>query len=75
MATVEENVYLVFKNARKKQQFLETYKSQSTTIPGTDIVIELTAEELQLLKDKTIELCDESITALNEIKTAASGGA
>ena len=75
MATVAGNINTTFKNARKMQQFLETYQNGYTVIPGTDIQLELSPEDVQALKDETVSLCDESITALNEIKTAASGGA
>ena len=42
-------------------------------IPNTTIQLELSNEDKQALKAKTIELCNESITALNEIITAARG--
>ena len=74
MATVDENISTVFKNVRKKQSFLEIFKSGVSRIPGTEIDLELSAENKQALKDKTVALCDESITALNEIKAAAQGG-
>jgi hypothetical protein len=73
MATIEENITTVFKNVRKKQSFLETFQSGSIVIPGTDISMDLSAEDVQSLKDQAVALCDESITALNEIRTAAGG--
>ena len=75
METVIENITIVFKNVRKKQQFLETFQNGYTVIPGTDIQLPLTNENKQELKAHAIALCDESIAALNEIKTAAGGGA
>lgn len=75
MATILENITIVFKNVRKKQSFLETFQAGYTVIPGTEIQLPLTAANKQALKAHAIVLCDESITALNEIKTAAGGGA
>jgi len=73
MATILENITTVFKNVRKKQSFLETFQSGEITIPGTEIVLELTTADKQALRAQAVVLCDESIAALNEIRTAAGG--
>jgi hypothetical protein len=73
MATVEENITTVFKNVRLKQGFLEAFQTGQSAIPGSSVVLDLSPEDKQVLRDRAIELCDESIAALNEIRTAAGG--
>jgi hypothetical protein len=73
MATVDENISIVFKNVRKKQGFVETFKNGAAPIDGTEMTVPLSAEQIQELKNIVIGICDESIVALNEIRTAAGG--